>query len=67
MELKPEDLSKHVVQQQADEREWFKPELGPEAIARARKHAAENKEGDQGFNPMARDPVTGELLHPREL
>jgi hypothetical protein len=67
MELKPEDLEQHVVQQLEDERAWEKPQLSPEAVARALKNAADYKEGDQGFNPMARDPITGLLLHPREL
>ena len=67
MELKPEDLQQQVAAQLEDERPWQKPELSPEAVARALKNAAEYKEGDQGFNPMARDPITGELLHPRQF
>jgi len=67
MDIKPEDLAKHVAPQVPDERPWEKPQLSPEAVAHALKNAAEYKEGDQGFNPMARDPITGELLHPRKF
>jgi hypothetical protein len=47
----------------ADERPWVKPEIAAEAVARQMQQQ-EVKFGEVGFNPMARDPVTGELLHP---
>jgi len=46
-----------------DERAWVKPAIPAANVARA----MEQKDvhfGEVGFNPMARDPVTGELLHP---
>jgi len=58
---------KPEVIQGEDERDWFVPEIPPENIERARKHAELYPEGTQGFNPMARDPITGELLHPRKI
>jgi len=50
-----------------DERDWIVPEVAPENKEKQRKQAELYKEGDQGFNPMARDPDTGELLHPRKF
>lgn len=46
-----------------DERPWVKPEIPAAAVARQLEQALV-KHGEVGFNPMARDPITGELLHP---
>ena len=47
----------------ADERPWVKPEIPPENVEKQleQQHVGY---GEVGFNPMARDPRTGELLHP---
>jgi hypothetical protein len=50
-----------------DDREWFVPDIPEANKNKQREHAALYKEGDVGFNPMARDPLTGELLHPRKI
>jgi hypothetical protein len=50
-----------------DEREWIVPEVPPENKEKQRQQAEDYPEGTVGFNPMARDPDTGELLHPRKI
>lgn len=47
----------------ADQRGWVKPAIPAEAVARQLQQQ-DVKFGEVGFNPMARDPITGELLHP---
>jgi hypothetical protein len=47
----------------ADERPWVKPGIAAEDVARQLAQQTV-LHGEVGFNPMARDPVTGELLHP---
>jgi hypothetical protein len=57
---RPNDLK---LDGQGDERLWVKPAIPAANVARAmeQQHVVF---GDVGFNPMARDPHTGELLHP---
>jgi hypothetical protein len=47
----------------ADERPWVKPEIAAANVARQLAQQ-DVHHGQVGFNPMARDPVTGALLHP---
>lgn len=57
---RPNDL---ILDGQGDERLWVKPAIPAANVARQ----LEQKDvhfGEVGFNPMARDPHTGELLHP---
>ena len=46
-----------------DSRAWTKPVISEENKARQREQQQVGY-GEVGFNPMARDPDTGELLHP---
>lgn len=46
-----------------DERGWVKPAIPAANVARQMEQQHVHH-GEVGFNPMARDPITGELLHP---
>jgi len=46
-----------------DSRGWVKPAI-PAANVEKQLQQQDVEFGEVGFNPMARDPVTGELLHP---
>ena len=45
-----------------DSRPWTKPEI-PAANVEKQQAQQHVGYGEVGFNPMARDPLTGELLH----